>query len=112
MNHAIFKSNAYSAVYVNDKETEFQDHKRCSFGEWYEKDGEKIFGNTQSFKTIYETHKNFHTCILEIINLIRSTSSNLLEEKERIIEAFHTVEKESKVLFVSLDTMIAEKSVG
>ncbi len=112
MNHAIFKSNAYSAVYVNDKETQFQTHERCSLGEWYEKDGEKIFGNTQNFKALYIPHKHFHERVLEILGLIRTTSSNLLEEKERIIEAFHEVEKESRSLFVTLDAMIEEKSIA
>ena len=32
-----------------------------------EKDGEKIFGNTQSFKALYTPHKHFHEHVLEII---------------------------------------------
>nr|WP_041956484.1 methyl-accepting chemotaxis protein [Sulfurospirillum arsenophilum] len=110
MNHAIFKSNAYSAVYVNDKDTTFQDHETCSLGEWYQKDGQKIFGDTQSFKELYKPHESFHAHVLEVAKLIRSTSSNLLDEKEQIVNYFKEVEKESKVLFGTLDSMIAEKN--
>ena len=110
MNHAIFKSNAYSAVYVNDKETAFQNHEACSLGEWYHKDGQKIFGETQSFKEIYTPHQNFHNHVLEVAKLIRSTSSNLLEEKAQIINYFKEVESESKTLFGMLDAMIIEKN--
>ena len=110
MNHAIFKSNAYSAVYVNDKDATFQTHEACSLGEWYQKDGQKIFGNTQSFKELTKPHESFHTHVLEVVKLIRTTSSNLLDEKEQIINYFKEVEKESKVLFVTLDHMIAEKN--
>lgn len=110
MNHAIFKSNAYSAVYVNDTDAAFQNHETCSLGEWYQKDGQKIFGDTQSFKELYKPHESFHTHVLEVSKLIRSTSSNLLDEKEQIVNYFKEVEKESKVLFGTLDRMIAEKN--
>ena len=110
MNHAIFKSNAYSAVYVNDKDASFQNHETCSLGEWYHHDGAKIFGDTQSFKALYAPHQNFHTHVLEVAKLIHSTSSNLLEEKEQIVHSFKEVEKESKVLFKTLDEMVAEKN--
>ena len=110
MNHAIFKANAYSAVYVNDKEATFQTHETCSLGEWYHHDGEKIFGDTQSFKDLLTPHQKFHTYVLEVSKLIRATSSNLLDEKGQIIHYFKEVEKESNVLFKTLDQMILEKS--
>ena len=110
MNHAIFKSNAYSAVYVNDKNATFQTHETCSLGEWYHHDGEKIFGDTQSFKALYKPHQIFHTHVLEVAKLIHSTSSNLLDEKMQIIHYFKEVEKESNILFKMLDDMIEEKN--
>jgi methyl-accepting chemotaxis protein len=110
MNHAIFKSNAYSAVYVNDKNATFQTHETCSLGEWYHHDGEKIFGDTPSFKALKSPHQNFHTHVLEVAKLIRATSSNLLDEKEQIVHYFKEVEKESNVLFKTLDEMVAEKN--
>ena len=110
MNHAIFKANAYSAVYVNNKESVFQTHKTCGLGTWYQEDGQKIFGDTQSFKAIAKPHETLHNHVIAVAQLIRNTSSNLLDEKEQIINYFKEVEKESKVLFVALDNMIEEKS--
>jgi len=110
MNHAIFKSNAYSAVYINDTQASFQNHEQCSLGEWYRHDGQKIFGDTQSFKALYTPHQSFHNYVLEVAKLIRTTESNLLNEKEEIIHYFKEVEKESKTLFITLDAMIAEKN--
>jgi len=110
MNHAIFKSNAYSAVYVNDKNASFQSHETCSLGEWYHHDGAKIFGDTPSFKALKIPHQNFHTCVLEVAKLIRTTSSNLLDEKAQIVHYFKEVEKESNVLFKTLDEMVTEKN--
>ena len=110
MNHAIFKSNAYNAVYVNDTNAAFQTNDACSLGEWYKVDGQKIFGDTQSFKALTKPHENFHNHVIEVAKLIHSTSSNLLDEKQQIIDYFKAVENDSKTLFVTLDAMIAEKS--
>ncbi len=110
MNHAIFKANAYSAVYVNDANASFQNHTACSLGEWYHHDGEKIFGDTPSFKALYAPHQSFHEHVIAISNLIRSTQSNLLDEKKQVVDYFKEVEKESKTLFKTLDTMIEEKN--
>ncbi len=110
MNHAIFKSNAYSAVYVNDKNTAFHTHETCSFGKWYAGDGKVIFGQSQSYKELNIPHTKLHKHVLEIAQLVKTSASNLLEEKAIIIELFKTIEKESQALFLALDAMIQEKS--
>ncbi|MDD2383856.1 MAG: methyl-accepting chemotaxis protein [Sulfurospirillaceae bacterium] len=109
MNHAIFKANAYNAVYVNDKETSFVNHENCNFGKWYKTDGKIAFGETQSYKDLHTPHTNLHNHVLEIAQYVKTSSSNLLAEKAIVIELFKTIEKESKTLFLILDAMIKEK---
>ena len=110
MNHAIFKANAYNAVYVNDKGTAFNTHETCSFGKWYVSDGKVIFGETQSYKDLNIPHTKLHNHVLEIAQYVKTSSSNLLDEKAMIIELFKTIEKESMALFLALDAMIKEKN--
>ena len=110
MNHAIFKSNAYSAVYVNDKNTAFDTHESCSFGKWYHSDGKRIFSSTKSYGSVLKPHTNLHNHVLEIAQYIKSTSTSLLEEKEAIINLFKAIEKESQDLFGTLDAMVLEKN--
>ena len=110
MNHAIFKANAYNAVYVNDKDTAFHTHETCSFGKWYATDGKVIFGETQSYKDLNIPHTKLHNHVLEIAQYVKTSSSNLLDEKAIIIELFKTIEKESMALFLTLDAMMKEKS--
>lgn len=110
MNHAIAKSSAYSAVYVNDKTASFHTAETCNLGQWYRQDGQKIFGDTPSFKALKQPHTSFHNHVLEIAKMIQSTQSNLLGEKEQIIHYFKEIEKESNTLFRTLDRMIAEKT--
>ena len=46
----------------------------------------------------------------KILGMSRNTVRSLLEEKEAIIALFKAIERESKELFVALDTMINEKN--
>ena len=110
MNHAIFKSEAYNAVYINDKNTSFEDHEACSLGRWYKHEGKASFGKTQSFNFILTPHMNLHNHILSIAEHIKRSESNLLEEKEQILKLFTQVEHESKQLFAMLDAMLKEKN--
>ena len=110
MNHAIFKSNAYNAVYVNDSSASFDTHESCALGQWYKNDGKAIFGKTQSYSLLLTPHTNLHNHILEIAEHIRHSTSNLLEEKAMIITLFKAIEKESHELFVTLDAMVQEKN--
>ncbi len=110
MNHAIFKANAYNAVYVNDTAAAFDTHESCDLGKWYKTDGKAIFGKTQSYSLLLSPHTNLHNHILEIASYIRNSSSNLLDEKQAIIELFKSIEKESKELFLVLDAMVKEKN--
>ena len=110
MNHAIFKANAYNAVYINDKTADFSSAEACSFGQWYETDGKKLFANTQSYKEINTPHANLHRYVLEIMQYIQTSSTNLLAEKESIIALFRMVEQEGNRLFTTLDNLLKEKN--
>ena len=109
MNHAIFKSHAYSAVYVNDAHAAFDDHTACHFGEWYTTEGRSVFGTTQSYKELATPHEKLHTYVMDVAKYIQTTSSNLLDEKEEIIRHFKEIELQSHQLFITLDAMIEEK---
>ncbi|MDD3343439.1 MAG: methyl-accepting chemotaxis protein [Sulfurospirillaceae bacterium] len=110
MNHAIFKANAYNAVYINDQHTHFDTHESCNLGKWYHNDGKITFGMTQSYKDLLIPHRNLHQHVLEIANYIKMSKTNLLDEKEAIIALFKAIEKESSELFLTLDAIIKEKN--
>ena len=109
MNHAIFKSHAYSAVYVNNANVAFDDHNTCHFGEWYRHEGRDIFGMTPSYQALEEPHTKLHSYVIDVAKLVKNTKSNLLDEKTEVINHFKNIEKESQKLFTTLDTMIEEK---
>jgi methyl-accepting chemotaxis protein len=112
MNHAIFKSNAYSAVYIADKKSDFATHGECTFGKWYEGEGKEVFGTTQGYKELYTPHKALHSSVRAVAKHVRETQSELLEEKEEVIALFKELEVQSKALFKLLDKMVEEKNAA
>jgi methyl-accepting chemotaxis protein len=112
MNHAIFKSNAYSAVYVADKQGDFVTHTDCTFGKWYENEGKEVFGTTKAYKELYNPHKALHVNVREVASHIKNTDSELLDEKDEIIALFEDLETQSKAFFALLDKMVEEKNAA
>lgn len=112
MNHAIYKSNAYSAVYVGDKNIDLANHKECDFGKWYAKEGEEIFGTTKAYKDLHEPHKRLHSNALTVAEYVKNTKSGLLDEKEEVIKLFKDLEEQSRKLFELLDIMVKEKNAA
>ncbi len=111
IDHAIFKSNAYSTIYSNDTHNEFGDHTTCRVGKWHGGDGEKMFGDTKSYKLLALPHQELHKSITDSINLLKQTTTNLLDEQEQVIANIYTMEENSKKFFVTIDNMLKESSV-
>ncbi len=109
MNHAIFKSSAYSAVYTIDDKIEFSNHESCEFGKWYEREGKNLFGATKAFEEIYRPHKKLHSNVLQVSRYMKDTKSGLLDEKEDIVTLFKDLEVQSKILFTMLDKVMKEE---
>ena len=109
IDHAIYKSNAYNAVFANEVDKEFTDYNNCRLGKWYKEDGKKAFGETRSFTEFEVPHKKLHEYVRESIEFLKKTKTNLLEEREALISNFENMEKESRKLFDVLGKMLEEK---
>ena len=109
MNHAIFKSNTYSCVYVIDERAAVENYENCEFGRWYKDEGSEIFGQMKEYKDISNPYDIIHANASKIASKMRETKSELLEEKNEIIALFEELEKESKILFNMLDTVIKQE---
>jgi methyl-accepting chemotaxis protein len=108
IDHAIFKSNAYSTIYSNDIGQEFGDHTTCRVGNWEKGDGALMFGTTKSYKLLSAPHQELHKNITDSINLLKTSKTNLLEEKEEIVANIYKMESNSKTFFKIIDEMLKE----
>jgi len=111
IDHAIYKSDAYSTVYAGDLNKKFTDESTCRTGKWYVNDGKKIFGHTKSYEAFLKPHKKLHEDVISSIKFLENTTTNLLEEREELIANFISMEKESKELFDVLSAMLEESLI-
>lgn len=66
MDHIIFKSNAYSAIFHGTTNESFVDHHGCRFGKWYEHGGgQQRFSRYPSFAKLLVPHEIVHQKVLE-----------------------------------------------
>jgi len=108
IDHILFKSNAYTAVISQNKETLFSDHKNCRLGKWYQSAGKEHFGNTDGFKLIDIPHAKVHNSVLRNVAFVeQGTAMDFVHEKE-IVNNFKEMEEESEKLFNILDGIISE----
>jgi hypothetical protein len=108
IDHAIYKANAYSAVYANEIDREFSTHKMCRIGKWYKAEGKEAFGTTKGYAQFDIPHQKLHNSVISSVNYLRSTTTNLLAEKDDLIANFIQMEDESKEVFSSLSSMLEE----
>ncbi|EDZ62814.1 methyl-accepting chemotaxis protein, nitrate/nitrite sensing [Sulfurimonas gotlandica GD1] len=107
LDHIVFKLGGYESVFKNNKEHTFSQHTTCRFGKWYTGEGKDVFSGTASYSKIDVPHKAVHESVRNVPALI---GGGLVENAEKIIEAFTSAEKNSKQLFDHLDNMVDEVS--
>lgn len=108
IDHILFKGNAYNAVYTRKMAGNFVDHHNCRFGKWYDNgQGKILFSHFPSYNRILEPHKDVHTNIHEIDEMIENEDT-ILKNKNAIIDRFQEVEKASQKLFIIMDTILKE----
>ncbi|WP_373036292.1 nitrate- and nitrite sensing domain-containing protein [Sulfurimonas sp.] len=107
LDHIVFKLGGYESVFKNDSTHTFSQHTTCRFGKWYTGAGKDVFSGTPSYSKIDTPHKAVHENVRNVPELI---ASGLVENAEKIINAFSNAEKNSKELFNHLDNMVDEVS--
>lgn len=107
IDHIIFKSAAYTAVFRSEVEGNFSDHHNCRFGKWFEGEGKEKFGQTEAYAKIDTPHQKVHEKILENISFV-APQDTVIENKERLIQNFVDAEEQSENLYRYLEEMLAQ----
>ena len=108
IDHIVYKSNAYSNVLNVKNSALTSTHLSCNFGKWYQNDGQKLFGHTQSFKAINQPHETIHNAVIKNLKFIEENSVYEQKNSQTIIDNFQTMEIASEKLFTLLENMIRE----
>ncbi len=105
LDHIVFKLSAYESVFNENTKYTFSSHTECRFGKWIATNGKNVYAKAPSFSKINAPHKEVHTNISQIPELVKSGS---VVNADKIIKAFSNSEKYSKELFEILDNITQE----
>jgi methyl-accepting chemotaxis protein len=108
IDHTIFKSRAYSAVFRRKKDVEFASPHECELGLWYDSHAKK-FAHCPAYKKIDVPHHKIHELVTQNISYVKP-EDRVVENKEAIIENFKALEKESRKLYDLMEELIVERS--
>ncbi len=107
--HIVYKANIYNTVLYDDgNKSPRVSQDDCRFGKWYNGEGKKMFGHSQTFKTIESVHAKVHQAANKSIEITDQTLHK--EVIPQLIENFKEMEEASNTLFKQLDQMSDEVS--
>jgi len=115
IDHIIFKANAYNIVVNGETTSDISNtcntsgDVTCNLGKWIENTGKERFATTRAFNGIKEPHHLVHTMLHENYTYFEKDDVRL-ENKEKIIQNFQTMEKASLGLFAKLNEMLSESN--
>ncbi len=108
IDHMIFKSKGYQAIYRENGSVQFDDENSCRFGKWYTSaEIVKEYGKLPSYPAIADPHKNVHHIIKEILQYIKTNQT--IEKADEILALVKDWEKNSSELFNMLNQLLREK---
>jgi len=108
IDHIIFKSNAFSAIFHGHTTSTFGDHHGCRLGKWYETDiGKSHFGHLPSYSKLEKPHAAVHESVHRNLEFIKD-GDHVTENKQAVIENFTVMENASEELFEHMNNLLVE----
>ena len=108
LDHLIFKSDGYTAVFTQHADEHFSTHTECRLGQWYDGgNGKKIFGGTPSYSAIAAPHKSVHDNILKATECV--VQDSCATNSTNVLDYFSNAEKSSSELVTLLDRIVDEE---
>jgi hypothetical protein len=108
LDHLLFKSKGYKAVFALKVDSEFVDHHHCRLGKWAEGGkGSQIFGNTPSFRKLEAPHKSVHDNIIAAVKCV--TEGTCIQEAKNVMTYFKDAENGSHEVISTLNAMLMEE---
>jgi methyl-accepting chemotaxis protein len=107
IDHILFKAEALDHI-AKEEFKEFTDHHTCRLGKWYDTEGKSQFKHSKSYDQLLEPHKEVHSKVIDSIRLIEQ--NDMLKYQEQIKQNFVDVERNTLILFRTMDTMLQEET--
>ncbi len=108
LDHLLFKTNGYKAVFNNQTNSEFVSDSQCRLGQWYLNGiGKEKFNKLPSYSKLATPHKEVHDNIHKAIKCVKDGTCS--EEAQNVMTYFENAQKASRVVMSTLDDMLREE---
>ncbi|MDP2894389.1 MAG: methyl-accepting chemotaxis protein [Sulfurimonas sp.] len=108
LDHLLFKSNGYKAVFKNQADAHFASDSECRLGQWYNNGiGKEHFSKTSSYSRLNAPHKEVHDSIKKAIDCV--TKGTCTQEAKNVMTYFANAEKASGEVTQILSSMLQEE---
>jgi len=101
LDHIVWKSEVYAVIHgLNDKNiADFQDHKMCRLGQWYQSNGRQQYTNNNSFKSLDRPHAEVHSSGIQAMKLFAE------DKKDDAVKYLVKMEDSSRDVMSYLDEL-------
>ena len=108
LDHLLFKSNGYKAVFRNKTDDKFASESECRLGQWYNNGiGKEHFSKTASYSKLSVPHKEVHDNIKKAIECVEKDTC--AKEAVNVATYFTNAEKASGEVTQILSNMLQEE---
>lgn len=108
LDHLLYKTNGYKAVFTQKVDDEFVSENECRLGNWYlYGKGKENFARCPSYSKMQQPHKEVHDNIKKAVECVKNGTCT--KESQNIMTYFAEAEKASKEVTLILSTMLEEE---
>jgi len=112
IDHIIFKTNAFSALFNGKTTHTFADHHNCRLGKWYESGaGKAHFAHLPSYAKLNTPHMSVHNSVFANLEFIKD-GDHVSENRDAVMQNFKSMEEASNELFGHMDKLLAESKTS
>ncbi|WDL74292.1 CZB domain-containing protein [Helicobacter winghamensis] len=109
LDHLLFKTNGYRAIFNEDLEAKFVGHHDCRLGKWYDSgNGKQFFSMLPSYAKLEPFHKEVHDNIIAAHETLKQ-HGNTRDCLDQIYDYFKKAEEASDGVVSCLDNLAQEK---
>ena len=109
LDHLLFKTNGYRAIFNEDLDAKFVGHHDCRLGKWYDSgNGKQFFSMLPSYAKLEPFHKEVHDNIIAAHEIMKQ-NGNTSECLDQIYGYFKKAEEASDGVVSCLDGLAQEK---
>ena len=115
VDHIVYKQNAYAAFNQGRDSEESKavavNHQGCRLGQWYQGDGNTIFGHLANYKVLASPHQQVHDNVHQVLTLMSQDWQHEVSVQDEILAGYAKMENASTEVFNLLNQLLEDVQI-